>query len=119
MLSDEALYEAINKITKKFDQDQLDPDPALKPIENFTKYKYDLLTSFDAKCFKKEQYANRDYIYEDLRFLLGQAMKLNNDYISDMKLLCGPKINCNIKVKRHDNGSYNVVGVRRILAKWV
>ena len=59
ILSDEALYEALMKITKQFGQDALDPNPDFKRIKDVKKYKYDLLAGFEPLCLKYEPYANR------------------------------------------------------------
>lgn len=36
-----------------------------------------------------------------------------------MKLLCGPHIDTNVKVPKKPDGSFSVIGMRRMLAKWV
>lgn len=80
ILSDEALYEALMKITKQFGQDTLDSNPEFQRIKDMRKEKYDLLTSFEPRCLKYDNLANRDYIYRDLMFLLDEAMSLKDDY---------------------------------------
>jgi|JI6StandDraft_1071083.scaffolds.fasta_scaffold36639_5 hypothetical protein len=52
-------------------------------------------------------------------YLLDEAMRLKSDYEHDMRLLCGPNIDCNIKVPKKPDGSFSVIGMRRMLAKWV
>jgi hypothetical protein len=70
-------------------------------------------------CLKFEKQANRDYIYRDLSYLLDEAMKLKDDYEADMRAICGPNVDCNIKVPKKADGTFSLVGVRRLLSKWV
>ena len=62
---------------------------------------------------------NKDYIFEDLRFLLNLAVKEWGNYQSDMNILFGGRLETNLKVKKEQSGGFNVIGVRRILTKWV
>jgi hypothetical protein len=36
-----------------------------------------------------------------------------------MQTFCGPTVDCNIKVPKKADGTFSLVGVRRLLSKWV
>ena len=64
-------------------------------------------------------FLNKDYIFEDIRFLLNLAVKEGDNYQADMAILFEGKLETNLKVKKEPSGGFNIIGVRRILTKWV
>lgn len=119
-LSDENLYHVLQrKNLMFFDRDSKAKLDYPKSLESFQTYKYDLLKSFKAKSLNYDIFLNKDYIFEDIRFLLNEAVKEWENYQHDMEILFGGKLETNLKVKKESNEGFNVIGVRRILTKWV
>ena len=119
-LSDENLYQVLQRKNSIFLNKLLSTKVDYpKNLQSFTRYKYDLLTSFKPQSIDEDMFLNKDYIFQDIRFLLNLAVKEWDNYQSDMAILFQGKLETNLKVKKEDSGGFNVIGVRRILTKWV
>jgi hypothetical protein len=62
--------------------------------------------------------ANKGLIYDDLTYLLDEAIKEFENFKKDMEHLFGSHVKTDVKVKK-TNSDYNIVGIRRVLVKWV